>query len=180
MAEEALRVEKANEDPEIRKDYLVSVFKRFLLTNALTRMKALVRRLFKDMLKINQDSEIVLHEIIPPTLAIKYAEGQERGPDLNGLHLDMKGGLNSDWNVKTISLLAEDLELHRKAFDLPERLETYREELVREKLKRLRVSWREFQPKTDEMGAEETPEALEACILEKHTVSSKQARQPTW
>jgi hypothetical protein len=91
----------------------------------------------------------------------------------------MKGDIISDWNVKTITLLAEQLEFSRKEFDLLERSEAYRMELIREKLKRLRVSWREFQPKTNEMGVQETPEALEARVLGKHTISSKQARQAT-
>ncbi|KAF8573181.1 hypothetical protein K439DRAFT_1376215 [Ramaria rubella] len=142
-------------------------------------MKALVCQVFKDTLNITQDDDIVQHKIVPPQAVRQYEKDSENGPDLNNLHLDMKGNLTSEWNVNTISLLTEMLKVRRQEFEMLERLQEYMEDLIQEKMKRLRVCWKAFQPRTDETGAQESPEALEVRLLEKHTQLSKLARQAT-
>ncbi|KAF8591802.1 hypothetical protein K439DRAFT_1326519 [Ramaria rubella] len=142
-------------------------------------MKALVRQVFKDTLNITQDDDIVQHKIVPPQAVRQYEKDGENGLDLNNLHLDMKGDLTSEWNVNTISLLMEMLKVRRQEFEMPERSQEYMEDLIQEKMKRLRVCWKVFQPRTDKTGAQETPEALEVQLLEKHAQSSKLARQAT-
>ncbi|KAF8575842.1 hypothetical protein K439DRAFT_1368786, partial [Ramaria rubella] len=90
------------------------------------------------------------------------------GPNLDELHLDMKGSLNSEWNVKAISLLVEHLEAKCLEFNLPEMSQAYKIDLIKEKIKCLRVVWKDFQPKTTDMGEQESPKALETRLLNKH------------
>ncbi|KAF8580840.1 hypothetical protein K439DRAFT_1355901, partial [Ramaria rubella] len=101
------------------------------------------------------------------------------GPNLDELHLDMKGSLTSEWNVKAISLLVEHLEAKHLEFDLPERSQAYKIDLIKEKIKRLRVVWKDLQPKTTDTGEQESPEALETRLLTKHVMASQEARQST-
>ncbi|KAF8577004.1 hypothetical protein K439DRAFT_1365743, partial [Ramaria rubella] len=90
------------------------------------------------------------------------------GPNLDELHLDMKGSLTTEWNVRAISLLVECLEVKHLEFDLPERSQAYKIDLIKEKIKCLRVAWKDFQPKTTDMREQESPKALETRLLTKH------------
>ncbi|KAF8588257.1 hypothetical protein K439DRAFT_1335653, partial [Ramaria rubella] len=101
------------------------------------------------------------------------------GPNLDELHLDMKGSLISEWNVKVISLLVECLEAKCLEFNLPERSQAYKIDLIKEKIKRLRVVWKDFQPKTTDTGEQESPKALETRLLTKHVTAGQEARQST-
>ncbi|KAF8583252.1 hypothetical protein K439DRAFT_1617641 [Ramaria rubella] len=91
----------------------------------------------------------------------------------------MKGSLTSEWNVKVISLLVKHLEAKHLEFDLPERSQAYKIDLIKEKIKHLRVVWKDFQPKTTDMGEQESPEALETRLLTKHVTAGQEARQST-
>ncbi|KAF8587772.1 hypothetical protein K439DRAFT_1337204, partial [Ramaria rubella] len=101
------------------------------------------------------------------------------GPNLDELHLGMKGSLTSEWNVRAISLLVEHLEAKRLEFDFPERLQAYKIDLIKEKIKHLRVAWKDFQPKTTDTGEQESPKALETRLLTKSVTASQEARQST-
>ncbi|KAF8592245.1 hypothetical protein K439DRAFT_1324844, partial [Ramaria rubella] len=103
----------------------------------------------------------------------------KNGPNLDELHLDMKGSLTSEWNVKVISLLVECLEAKHLEFDLPERSQAYKIDLIKEKIKCLRVVWKDFQPKTTDTGEQESPKALETRLLTKHVMAGQEARQST-
>ncbi|KAF8576074.1 hypothetical protein K439DRAFT_1368176, partial [Ramaria rubella] len=92
----------------------------------------------------------------------------KNGPNLDELHLDMKGSLTSELNVKAISLLVEHLEAKCLEFNLPERSQAYKIDLIKEKIKCLRVVWKDFQPKTTDTGEQESPKALETRLLTKH------------
>ncbi|KAF8582629.1 hypothetical protein K439DRAFT_1350803 [Ramaria rubella] len=91
----------------------------------------------------------------------------------------MKGSLTSEWNVKAISLLVECLEAKHLAFNLPERSQAHKIDLIKEKIKCLRVAWKDFQPKTTDTGERESPEALETRLLTKHVTAGQEARQST-
>ncbi|KAF8592425.1 hypothetical protein K439DRAFT_1323373 [Ramaria rubella] len=141
--ENKLRLEKKAEDPEIRKDYLVSrQLDSLNFTDQYEGSCPPSIQVFKDTLSITQDDDIVQHKIVPPQVVRQYEKDGENGPDLNDLHLDMKGDLTSKWNVNTISLLTEMLKVRRQEFEMPERLQEYMEDLIQEKMKCLRVCWK--------------------------------------
>ncbi|KAF8582874.1 hypothetical protein K439DRAFT_1350125 [Ramaria rubella] len=133
----------------------------------------------EDTLDLTQDGDIVHHKTIPPLVAKQFQTDRKNGPNLDELHPDMKGSLTSEWNVKAINLLVECLEVKHLAFDLPERSQAYKIDLIKEKIKHLRVVWKDFQPKTTDTGEQESPEALETRLLTKHVMAVKEAQQFT-
>ncbi|KAF8583153.1 hypothetical protein K439DRAFT_1283732, partial [Ramaria rubella] len=104
----------------------------------------LVRDVFKEMLNMKQDDDIVLHENALKE-DINRHQGLGNGPDPEELRLDMKGEVNSGWNSKAFQILCDKLKMKMEDCILPERSDGYLEELIRDKFKRLRVLWRAIQ-----------------------------------
>jgi hypothetical protein len=119
---------------------------------------------------IEQDDDIVMHQ--PPSpedLRLSRFDSED-------LRIDMRGEIGSRWNIELLEILEErlsDLGIER---DLPARSSAYLMELLRNRLIRLRNNWRSAQPKKDEFGNLETPEAVERRVLQQTLKAKKEAR----
>ncbi|KAG1775116.1 hypothetical protein EV702DRAFT_946811, partial [Suillus placidus] len=139
-----------------------------------------VRRFFKDVFSISQDSDFMLHEPAShdDVYAYEYEDGP--GPNCNRLAFDLKGGPKSPWNDKVVGLLLE--ELHRRVDQESwpfQRSEAYFKEVLQDRYKRLRTVWMAAQPKFTAMGGLETPAEVEQRLTTKKDESLKVTRQTT-
>ncbi|KAF8579237.1 hypothetical protein K439DRAFT_1359979, partial [Ramaria rubella] len=100
---------------------------------------------FKEMLNMEQDDNIVMHENALKEDIDQYHQGLGNGSDPEELWLDMKGEVNSSWNSKVFQILCNKLKMKMEDYNLPERSDGYLEELIRDKFKCLRVLWRAIQ-----------------------------------
>ena len=86
----------------------------------------------------------------------------EPGPNLNDLHLDIHGGLASDWNKRAFYLLRTTfLKELEELNDVPARTEQYFEDLITEQFGRLVTIWNHSQPKRKADGVMESFEEVE-------------------
>ncbi|KAG2744761.1 hypothetical protein P692DRAFT_20877833 [Suillus brevipes Sb2] len=139
-----------------------------------------VRRLFKDVFSISQDSDFMLHEPAShdDVYAYEYEDGP--GPNCNRLAFDLKGGPKSPWNDKVVGLLLEELHRRVNQESWPfRRSEAYFKEVLQERYKRLRTVWIAAQPKVTAKGGLETPAEVEQRLIMKKDESLKVTRQTT-
>ncbi|KAG2108146.1 hypothetical protein BD769DRAFT_1675405 [Suillus cothurnatus] len=69
-----------------------------------------VRRLFKDVFKIAQDADFIIHETANREDVYLYEYEDGPGPDLKNLAFDLKNGFKTPWNSKIIDLLLEEIQ----------------------------------------------------------------------
>ena len=106
------------------------------------------------------------HESADGALVRAHAEGSPP-PDTKDLRFDMTAGPESPWNSSVLEFLALETqkEQMKSRHDLPDRPYEYFLDLVRDKYKRARVSWKRAQPKVNDRDALENPEEVEARLL---------------
>ena len=101
---------------------------------------------------------------------MNYGLGRGPGPNPADLRIDMKGKINSIWNLQVIEILLEAFK-KKDLDDLPERSEAYMVDLIEVKLERVRTCWRNAQPRLKETGEPET-----IADVEKRMVGGKDDR----
>ncbi|KAI6094953.1 hypothetical protein F5141DRAFT_1222764 [Pisolithus sp. B1] len=159
--DEEVKLEKESE-PAVHQDFIL----------------AEVRRLFKEKLGITQDLDFITHR--PATAedvrAYEYEDGF--GPDRNNLSFDLTQNYSSPWNTYILKLLCQELQARCKEENWPiKRGDNYIMEILRERYKRLRMVWRNAQPKLTSKGVLETPTETEACLVEGRIQMGKDSRQ---
>jgi hypothetical protein len=96
------------------------------------------------------------------------------GPNLEDLHLDMRGNISSDWNRRAIFLLQEAFMAEIKDLGMPPRSEEYIEDLLIDQLTRWQRIWRQSRPKVGE-----TLESAEKRIVMNRLILEKSKRHRT-
>ena|ERR1700722_11265798 len=117
------------------------------------------------------------HETADPALVRAHKEGLAE-PDPNDLHFDMKAGPDSEWNTAVLDILLKTMKKMEKKSTLryPHRSDAYFLDLVRDKYKRARSSWKRAQPKQTDMDIEETPAQVEDRLVTSKESQLKLAR----
>ena len=95
----------------------------------------------------------------------KYNLEEIGGPNVDNLHINMRGKLSLNWNKAVGNLLLCMVLEQRQGDawnDLPKRSDTYFLELVTEQLEHARTVWMEAQPRVKEDGTVEGLAEVEA------------------
>ena len=143
-------------------------------------MQAEIRRLFKDVFKITQDTDFVAHipAFADDVHAFEYEDGA--GPDPDNLAFDLAHGTTSLWNSAVVEIL---LRMFQKRSSEEKWLVTKPDNYVRldlkNRYKKLRTAWLRGQPKLTRNGVLETPAEVEARLLEQMARLGKESRQAT-
>ncbi|KAG1865296.1 hypothetical protein F4604DRAFT_1538517, partial [Suillus subluteus] len=140
-----------------------------------------VRRLFKDVFSISQDSDFMLHEPAShdDVYAYEYEDGP--GPNCNRLAFDLKGGPKSPWNDKVVGLLLEELHRRGDQESWPfRRSETYFKEVLQDRYKRLRTVWMAAQPKKLVRTLGEAGMSSEESDVENDIETVLRVKNMTW
>jgi hypothetical protein len=125
-----------------------------------------VRDVFEEKFQVCQDEDYTLHDPPTPQEVHQYALKRGPGPNPEALRIDMKGKINSIWNLQVIEILLA--ELKTKDWDgLPQRSEAYLADLIEGKLERVRTCWRNAQPKFKETGEVETITDVESRMMKR-------------
>lgn len=127
-----------------------------------------------------QNEDFAAHVPPPPDAIQEFVVNNGPGPDLEDLHLDIRGGLASDWNKRALYLLriafCKELE---GLTDVPIRSTQYYHDLIAEQFSRLVTIWNNAQPKRKADGTMETFEEVEdrmnnakkkQLVVNRHTV----------
>ena len=134
-----------------------------------------VRDIFEEKFQVRHDEDYTLHD--PPTQQEinNYALGRGPGPNPEDLQIDMKGKINSIWNIQVVEILLA--ELKKKDWDgLLQRSEAYLVDLIEGKLERVRTRWRNAQPRFKETGEVETIADVESRMVRKKDDQDKANR----
>lgn len=159
--DEEVKLEKESE-PVVHRDFIL----------------AEVRRLFKEKLGITQDLDFITHRpaAAEDIRAYEYEDGF--GPDRNNLSFDLTQNYSSPWNTYILKLLCQELQARCKEENWPiKRGDNYIMEILWERYKRLRMVWRNVQPKLTSKGVLETPTETEAHLVEGRIQMGKDSRQ---
>jgi hypothetical protein len=141
----------------------------------MVRQQGYVRNLFETAFDVTQDDDFAAHEPPSHEEILSFKRGKGKGPNPDDLRIDMKGTMSSNWNEAIVDILLEKL-LERKVDpelwgDMPERSDTYFEDLIMAKLVRVRSIWRDAQPHLDEDGELESIKEVE-----KRMITTKEER----
>ena len=173
MAKEtALQKEKETDTRWERQIFCVSSL-CFNLTSA-NDQQSYVRKLFETVFDVTQDDDFAAHE--PPSHEeIRGFDKGRGGPNPDDLRINMGGTMNSKWNGAVTDIVLKKL-LQKKSDpdfwgDMPERSDTYFEDLIIAKLTRARSIWRDAQPHLNEEGE---PESIDD--VEKRMITTKEER----
>ncbi|KAG2120410.1 uncharacterized protein F5147DRAFT_766328 [Suillus discolor] len=163
---------KKIEDEEIRREKAaeLSCERDFLLGE--------VRRLFKDVFKIAQDTDFIVHEAASREDVFSYEYEDGPGPDLKNLAFDLKNGSKTPWNSKIVDLLLEEIQKRCDEEKWPfQRSEVYFREILHNRYKRLHMIWTAAQPKVTAKGILETPVEVEKRLITKKDETLKATHQ---
>jgi hypothetical protein len=139
-----------------------------------------VRRLLKDVFKITQDTDFIVHEAASREDVYSYEYEDGPGPDLKNLTFDLKNGSKTPWNSKIIDVLLEEIQKRCDEEKWPfQRSEAYFREILQDRYKRLRTIWTAAQPKVTAKGILETPVEVEKRLITKKDETLKATRQTT-
>lgn len=131
-------------------------------------------------LGIANDADFRSHEPVTIEALERFASNPADGPTLEDLHLDIAGGMRSDWNQRVFNLLrqemCDDMELES---GIPWRSDEYIEKLIRERFKRLATAWKSAQPRRMADGTTESVDAVELRMINDRDSSLKSARHLT-
>ena len=105
----------------------------------------------------------------------KFMTSHEGGPTLDDLHVDVDGGLRSDWNKRWFYLTRLDF-LETMAEEIHPRTDNYWADLIKDQFNRLCVEWKKMQPKRNEDGLLETISDTERRVNEQATRAEKSKR----
>jgi|HubBroStandDraft_6_1064221.scaffolds.fasta_scaffold219245_2 hypothetical protein len=109
-------------------------------------------------------------ESADPALVRAHKDGSAK-PDESDLRFDMREGPDSMWNSAVIDILVKKVQkAHKKSrYVIPERSRAYFLDLVQDKFKRARRSWKRGQAQLTEADVLETPEEVEARLVADKT-----------
>lgn len=99
----------------------------------------------------------------------------EGGPSLNDLHVDVDGGLRSDWNKRLFHLARVDF-LSELADEIYPRTDEYWMDLIKDQFNRLCVEWKKMRPKRNEDGFLETISDTERRVNEQVAQAERSKR----
>jgi hypothetical protein len=127
-----------------------------------------VQCLFKDVFKIAQDADFIIHETANRKDVYSYEYEDGPGPDLKNLAFDLKNGFKTTWNSKIIYFLLEEIQRRCSEERWPfQRSEAYFREILHDHYKHLCTIWTAVQPKITVKGTLETPTELEQRLIVK-------------
>jgi hypothetical protein len=136
--------------------------------------------LFKDVFKIAQDADFIVHEAASREDVYSYEYEDGPGPDLRNPAFDLQGGAKTAWNSKIIDLLLAEIQTRCNEERWPfQRSEAYFREILHDRYKRLRTIWTAAQPKVTAKGTLETPLEVERRMIMKRDDILKATRQTT-
>jgi hypothetical protein len=138
-----------------------------------------VRDVAKIAFNINQDEDFATLECLSERELETFKADPTQGPDIDDLRLDTKGKLKSEWNLAVVDILAKKVRAHIIERKLKHRSDAYIEDLLLEKIKRLRHIWRTAQPRQLPDGSNENAQQLENRLLQKRIIVSKENRMST-
>ena len=133
------------------------------------------------MFGINQDDDFALLRSAPPEGTSAYESGEGDGPDADDLHIDMMGGLNSEWNKRVLEILLAKLKDVREEekWSLPNRSDKYLAELIRDRLKKAIRTWVGSQRRTTNSGGLETWDQVEQRLVAQREAQLSATRHAT-
>jgi hypothetical protein len=121
-----------------------------------------------------------IEQHVPPSTddLSRFLAGEHPGPNLFDLHLDLRGGLGSDWNKKAFHLLRKDFRDNHltQLTDVPKRDDDYLHALITDQFERLAKIWKKAQPKAVDHGRAETPVEIETRMIRDRERALKENR----
>jgi hypothetical protein len=135
-------------------------------------------------LKISQDKDIITQPSASYQDIYEYEEEIGDGPDIDCLIFDMKGPLDSRWNIEALRLLRQGFEQAIQAKELrvagcADQSTLYWQDAFTERLKRLRNEWKNGQFQMKASGERETEDEWRERITQERELALKKARHLT-
>ncbi|KAG6369243.1 hypothetical protein JVT61DRAFT_15570 [Boletus reticuloceps] len=125
-----------------------------------------IRRLFKDVFKISQDTDFIAHVPAPTDDVHAYEHEDGAGPTTDNLAFDLAHGSTSLWNSVTLEILLRMFQKRSSDEKWPvTKPDNYIRVELRNRYKKLRTTWLRGQPQLTQNGVLETPAEL---ITQKH------------
>lgn len=127
---------------------------------------------------MDRDDGFIDQPTADPGLVDAHSKGQLE-LDEAVLCFDMTQGHTSQWNAAVLDILVKRLmtACEESRYKLPERPLEYFEDIVRERFKRARQSWKRGKARLTAMDTLETPEEVEIRILTSKDVQLAKARK---
>ncbi|KIK77071.1 hypothetical protein PAXRUDRAFT_28869, partial [Paxillus rubicundulus Ve08.2h10] len=139
-----------------------------------------VHQLFKGVLGITQDIDIIAYDTAAPKDVHEYEYEDGPSPDHDNLAFDLSHNYLSPWNTYILEHLLRELQEHCSKEKWPvTRSDNYIREILKDQYKRLRTVWLGAQPKLTTRGVAETPFETEAQLVEERKKAAKESRQTT-
>ncbi|KIK74273.1 hypothetical protein PAXRUDRAFT_20043 [Paxillus rubicundulus Ve08.2h10] len=139
-----------------------------------------VRQLFKGILGITQDIDIITYDTAAPKDIHEYEYEDGPSPDHDNLAFDLSHNYSSPWNTYILEHLLRELQERCSKEKWPvTRSDNYIREILKDRYKRLRTVWLGAQPKLTTRGVAETPFETEARLVEERKKAAKESRQTT-
>lgn len=134
--------------------------------------------MFKDAFKVDRDDGFIDQPTADPELVNAHSKGQLELDEAT-LCFDMTQGHTSQWNAAVLDVLVKRLmtACRESKYKLPKRPLEYFEDIVRDRFKRARSSWKRGQARLTAMDTWETPEEVEIRILASKDVQLARARK---
>ncbi|KAI5990353.1 hypothetical protein EDC04DRAFT_2541385, partial [Pisolithus marmoratus] len=138
------------------------------------------RDLFKEKFDFTQDMEFILCACADSDDVSSYQYEDGPGPDLATPLFDLRHNAKSAWNSAVIDILAQELKSKcTKEAWLITRSDAYLRDMIVDRYKRLRTTWKNAQPRLTDIGTLETPAETEARLLMQREQVLKETRQTT-
>jgi hypothetical protein len=131
------------------------------------RQQSYVRNLFETVFDVALDEDFAAHEPPSHEEILSFKRGGE-GPNPDDLRVDMRGTVSSKWNEAVVDILLEKLfqrKVDPESGDMPDRSDTYFEDLILAKFVRVRSIWRNAQPQLNEEGELESIDEVERRMI---------------
>jgi hypothetical protein len=140
-----------------------------------------VREWFKHALNIGQDKDIVKSPSASRQDVHAYEQEVGEGPDPRRIIFDMKGPLDSRWNIEALQILQQSFE---DAIQAKERIvarcegqsQLYWQDAFTNRLKRLRRQWDKGQFKVKPSGERESNDEWQLRVVQEEQDELKKAR----
>jgi hypothetical protein len=109
-----------------------------------------------------------------------YEHEDGTGPDSENLAFDLANGSKTPWNTRIFDILLNALQKRSVEEGWPlRRSDAYYREMLEDRYRRLRTTWRAAQPKVTAKGALETAEEVEERLIAKRNETLRSIRQTT-
>ncbi|KAI6031058.1 hypothetical protein BKA83DRAFT_4045117, partial [Pisolithus microcarpus] len=136
--------------------------------------------LFKEKFGYTQDVEFIMCASADSDDVRSYQYEDSPGPDLVSPLFDLRHNAKSPWNSAIIDTLTQNLQGKCAEENWPTpRSDAYLREMIVDRYKRLRVTWKNAQPQLTDMGTLETPAETEARLLKQREQVLRETRQTT-